>query len=116
MAEMFAAQCGYVLPDAVLAFLERPEWPGNVRQLQNVVERSCAVVKSGDDLTLDLFERSASEEGASIVVAEICGAKFRPLEKGETLKTRRQKKDELHIRYALRFCKGNRKQQQSFLG
>jgi DNA-binding NtrC family response regulator len=116
MAEMFAGQCGYVLPDAVLAFLERLEWPGNVRQLQNVVERSCAVVKSGDDLTLDLFQRSADEEGASIVVAEIGGAKFRPLEKGETLKTRRQKEDELHIRYALKFCKGNRKHAAEFLG
>lgn len=116
MAEMFAGQCGYALPDAVLAFLERLEWPGNVRQLQNVVERSCAVVKSGDDLTLDLFQRSADEEGASIVVAEIGGAKFRPLEKGETLKTRRQKEDELHIRYALEFCKGNRKHAAEFLG
>lgn len=116
MTEMFAGQCGYVLPDAVLAFLERLEWPGNVRQLQNVVERSCAVVKSGDDLTLDLFERSAAEEGASIVVAEIGGAKFRPLEKGETLKARRQKEDELHIRYALEFCKGNRKHAAEFLG
>lgn len=116
MAEMFAGQCGYALPDAVLAFLERLEWPGNVRQLQNVVERSCAVVKSGDDLTLDLFQRSADEEGASIVVAEIGGAKFRPLEKGETLKTRRQKEDELHIRYALDFCKGNRKHAAEFLG
>jgi DNA-binding NtrC family response regulator len=116
MAEMFAAQCGYLLPDAVLAFLERLTWPGNVRQLQNVVERSCAVVKSGDDLTLDLFQRSADEEGASIAVAEIGGAKFRPLEKGETLKTRRQKEDELHIRYALEFCKGNRKHAAEFLG
>ena len=116
MAEMFAGQCGYALPDAVLAFLERLEWPGNVRQLQNVVERSCAVVKSGDDLTLDLFQRSADEEGASIVVAEIGGAKFRPLEKGETLKTRRQKEDALHIRYALEFCKGNRKHAAEFLG
>ena len=116
MAEMFAGQCGYVLPDAVLAFLERLEWPGNVRQLQNVVERSCAVVKSGDDLTLDLFQRSADEEGASIAVTEIGGGKFRPLEKGETLKTRRQKEDELHIRYALEFCKGNRKHAAQFLG
>lgn len=116
MAEMFASQCGYVLPDTVLAFLEKLEWPGNVRQLQNVVERSCAVIKSGDDLTLDLFQRSADEEGASIRVAEIGGAKFRPLEKGETLKTRRQKEDELHIRYALEFCKGNRKHAAEFLG
>jgi len=116
MAEMFAAQCGYLLPDAVLAFLEKLEWPGNVRQLQNVVERSCAVVKSGDDLTLDLFERSADEEGASTVVTEIGGAKFRPLGKGETLKARRQKEDELHIRYALEFCKGNRKHAAEFLG
>jgi DNA-binding NtrC family response regulator len=116
MAEMFAGQCGYILPDAVLAFLEKLEWPGNVRQLQNVVERSCAVIKSGDDLTLDLFQRSADEEGASIVIAEIGGAKFRPLEKGETLKARRQKEDELHIRYALEFCKGNRKHAAEFLG
>jgi len=116
MAEMFAGQCGYVLPDAVLVFLERLEWPGNVRQLQNVVERSCAVVKSGDDLTLDLFQRSADEEGASVVPPEIVGAKFRPLEKGETLKARRQKEDELHIRYALDFYKGNRKHAAEFLG
>jgi DNA-binding NtrC family response regulator len=95
--------------------LEKLEWL-EFRELQNVVGRSGAVVKSGDDLTLDLFERSAGEEGASIVVAEIGGAKFRPLEKGETLKTRRQKEDELHIRYALEFCKGNRKHAAEFLG
>jgi len=65
-----------------LLFLERLEWPGNVRQLQNVVERSCAVVKSGDNLTLDLFERSAGEEGASIVVAKIGGASFGRWKKG----------------------------------
>jgi len=119
LAVLFASECGkkgYVLPDSVLAFLEKLEWPGNVRQLENVIERACAVAKSAEELTLDLFERAAAEAGATVVVAEIDGVKFRPLEKGETLKARRQKEDELHIRYALQFCNGNKKHAAEFLG
>ena len=59
---------------------ETPNWKDLI--IERSAHPSCAVVKSGDDLTLDLFERSASEEGATSAAPESCGARFRPLEKG----------------------------------
>src|SRR5260370_29939791 len=42
MAALFAAQCGYVLPDAGLAFFERLDSPGKFRQFAYVLNRLCA--------------------------------------------------------------------------
>jgi DNA-binding NtrC family response regulator len=125
LAEIFAAQCkstsdatacGYTLSDAVLCFLETLDWPGNVRQLENVIHRSCAVIKSEDDLTLDLFERSANEEGARLREVEIDGEKFTPFARGETLKMRRRKMDKLAVTWALVHCRGNTKHAAQVLG
>jgi len=116
MAESFAAQHSYGLSDSVLGFLETLDWPGNVRQLQNVVERSCAVVKSADELTLDLFEKSAIEERARVVASESLGGEYAPLEVGETLKMRRKKVDVFHIGKVLGECNGNIKHAAERLG
>ena len=116
LAEFFASECGFGLPGAVLAFLEKLDWPGNVRQLQNVLERSCAIASSADDLTLDLVQRSAVEDGATLVVADGNGSGFMPLRSGETLDARIEKERVAHIRYALEFCNGNRTHAATYLG
>jgi DNA-binding NtrC family response regulator len=116
LAENFAAECGFVLPEAVLTFLERLDWPGNVRQLQNVIERSCAIANSPADLTIDLFQRSALEDGAAVVVSSGIGADFVPLRNGETLETRIDSEEKKHVMYALDYCNGNRTHAASFLG
>jgi two-component system response regulator AtoC len=117
LAENFAGECGFVLPEAVLMFLERLDWPGNVRQLQNVIERSCAIANSPADLTIDLFQRSAVEDGAAaVVVSSGIGADFVPLRNGETLETRIDSEEKKHVMYALDYCNGNRTHAASFLG
>ena len=117
LASLFGSQAGFVLPDTVLAFLETLDWPGNVRQLQTVVERACAVVQpdSAAELTLDLFEWSAIEEHALNLGAEI-KSEFAPLAIGETLKMRREKVDSYHIKRVLEECKGNTKHAATRLG
>jgi len=117
LAENFAGECGFVLPEAVLTFLERLDWPGNVRQLQNVIERSCAIVNSPADLTIDLFQRSAIEDGAAVVVGSNgTGGDFVPLGNGETLETRIDSEEKKHVLYALEYCKRNRTHAAAFLG
>jgi DNA-binding NtrC family response regulator len=116
LAENFGGECGFVLPEAVLTFLERLDWPGNVRQLQNVIERSCAIANSPADLTIDLFQRSALEDGAAVVVSSGIGADFVPLGNGETLETRIDSEEKKHVLYALEYCKGNRTHAAAFLG
>lgn len=116
LAENSAGECGFVLPEAVLTFLERLDWPGNVRQLQNVIERCCAIANSPADLTIDLFQRSALEDGAAVVVSSGIGADFVPLQNGETLETRIDSEEKKHVMYALDYCNGNRTHAASFLG
>ncbi len=117
LAEKSAEECGFVLPEAVLSFLERLDWPGNVRQLQNVIERSCAG-REPADLTVDVFQRSAVEDGAAVVVGSNGGAggEFVPLRNGETLETRIDSEERKHVTYALNYCSGNRTHAAAFLG
>ena len=118
LAEKAAGECGFILPEAVLTFLERLDWPGNVRQLQNVIERSCAIANSPAELTIDVFQRSAVEEGAAAVVRTKVGADgdFVPLRNDETLETRIDSEERKHVMYALNFCGGNRTHAASLLG
>jgi two-component system response regulator AtoC len=51
-----------------LGMLERQPWPGNVRQLQNFVER-LVVMSDGDRLTVSDVEREIARHPHSFVVA-----------------------------------------------
>jgi len=115
-AEKFAGECGFVLPEAVLTFFERLDWPGNFRQLQKIIVRACATVNSPADLTVDVCQRSAVEDGAAVVVSSGIGADFVPLRNGETLETRIDSEEKKHVSYALDYCKGNRTHAAAFLG
>ncbi len=116
LAEFFAAEYKYKLPEPVLGYLGGFEWPGNVRQLQNVVERVCALARCEEDVTLAAFEASVKESGANPAVFEMEDGRFYPLAVGETLKDRQNSQDRWHIKYALTLFAGNRTHAGRFLG
>jgi transcriptional regulator with PAS, ATPase and Fis domain len=107
LAERFAAEYELVLPEPALAFLGRLDWPGNVRQLRNVIERSCAVAGQPGELTLELVQRSALDEGAVNRKEGDKGA-FVQLAVGETLESRLEAEERRQVKYALESCGGNR--------
>jgi DNA-binding NtrC family response regulator len=116
LAEKFAADYGVRLPEPVMAFLEQLDWPGNVRQLRNVIERSCAVSSGPVDLTLELVQRSAMDDGAIVAVDGVSASDFVPLRNGETLEMRVDDVEKRHILAALEFCGGNKTHAAQALG
>ena len=114
LAQSFAGR--YKLPEAVLGFLEGFEWPGNVRQLQAVVERVCLLAKSADDVTLAAFEASVRETGPNPAVVMVEEGRFHPLEVGETYKDRMNKTGRRLITYYLDFTGWNKTHTASLLG
>lgn len=66
--QKFAAQQGKVIdtiPDDVMAALERHDWPGNIRELQNVIERG-VVITSGTVLSRQTTDHLRATEFAEI--------------------------------------------------
>lgn len=53
-------------------------WPGNVKQLQTVVERVCAVVKTADEVNLAAFEKAVQESGNNPAVVDFGTDQFPP--------------------------------------
>lgn|GEM_PF-419443 len=115
LAQYFAGQYGYRLPEPVLSYLTGLQWPGNVRQLQTVVERVCAVVKTADEVNLSSFESAVRESGNNPSLFN-CGNQFSPLGVGETLEDRQNAHDEWHISYALNFTNWNKAAAARMLG
>ena len=115
LAQYFASRHNYRVPEPVLAYLTDLQWPGNVRQLETVVERVCAVVKSADEVNLAAFEHAVRESGANPVVFD-CGNEFSPLGVGETLKDRQDAQDRWHISYALRLTNWHKTEAAQLLG
>ncbi len=115
LAQYFASQHDYTLPEPVLSYLTGLQWPGNVRQLQTVVERVCAVVKTADEVNLASFESAVRESGNNPSLFN-CGNQFSPLGVGETLKDRQNAHDEWHISYALNFTNWNKAAAARMLG
>src|SRR5215213_8108499 len=115
LAQYFGSRHNYRVPETVLAYLTDLQWPGNVRQLETVVERVCAVVKSADEVNLGAFEHAVRESGANPVVFD-CGSEFLPLGVGETLKDRQDAQDRWHISYALRLTNWHKTEAAQLLG
>lgn len=116
LAEYFASQHGYSLPEPVLSYLAGFEWPGNVRQLQTVVERVCAVVKAAEEVNLEAFERAVGESGNNPPVFDFDSDQFSPLKVGETLRQRQNEVERWHINYALQFTHWNKTAAAQLLG
>lgn len=115
LAQYFASQHNYSLPEPVLSFLRDLQWPGNVRQLQTVVERVCAVVKTEDEVNLSAFEDAVRESGNNPGFF-VDDHRFLPLGVGETLKDRQDSQDRWHITYALNFTNWNKSAAARMLG
>ncbi|MBA2526296.1 MAG: sigma-54-dependent Fis family transcriptional regulator [Pyrinomonadaceae bacterium] len=117
LAQFFAQPYAYELPETVLDWLETLEWPGNVRQLQNTVERACALCHTPDELTLEFFEKCMTHIGGKALYRVASGdPTFFPLEPGETLTQREEKDLRRYIEYALRVSNGNRQHTADMLG
>jgi DNA-binding NtrC family response regulator len=85
-----------------MEYLIRFPWPGNVRQLENVLERAVVLCKDSEILPKDLpdYLLSAFESPGS---------------KGSGVKTLDQVEKE-HIQFALQMCDGNRSKAAKMLG
>lgn len=114
LAEFFARP--YKLPQTVLGYFEGFQWPGNVRQLQAVVERVCLLARSEEDITLSAFEASIRETGPNPAVVMIDREGFEPLQVGETYKDRMNKTSRQLIKYYLDFTGWNKTNTASLLG
>lgn len=116
LAQQFARLNKYSLPETVCVYLESLQWPGNVRQLETVVERVCALAKSQDDITLEAFEASVRESGGNPESGELDDSGVLPLRTGETLKDRLNVVSKQVISDVLRACGGNKTHAADRLG
>lgn len=64
-----------IYDQGAMAFLENYEWPGNIRQLENVVKRSVLMADKGRLISAQLIEKIIQEESAIIH-----GGHVKPLE------------------------------------
>ena len=115
LAARFAKEHEVVLPEPVLAFLERVDWPGNVRQLRNAIAISCISAKQAGKLTLELVRGSTVEVGAIVRRGESSNDS-QYLAVGETLETRLIEEEKRLIKHALESCGSNRTHAARLLG
>ena len=79
--EKFARQQGKAIdtiPDEVMAALDRHDWPGNIRELQNVIERA-VIMSSGPVLSPLAIEELRSREIAPFVKPASSGPAKEPV-------------------------------------
>ena len=70
--EKFASQQGKMIntiPDEVMAILEQHDWPGNIRELQNVIERG-VIMTAGPVLSWRTTEQLTREDPVPVGVAK----------------------------------------------
>ncbi|WMI82128.1 sigma-54 interaction domain-containing protein [Anaerotignum sp. MB30-C6] len=90
--------------EKALDLLESYQWPGNIRELENMIERAFNYANSGE-LSLEDFERLRLK----ISIAE------KKLESNFTLRGAREEAEKLAILRALRQTKGNKKKAADLL-
>ena len=72
--QQFAKQQGKVIdtiPDSVMAVLKHYNWPGNIRELQNVIERGVIMTRSGPILSLRTMETLLRAGAAPVRVLQV---------------------------------------------
>ena len=116
LAQYFASQHEYSLPEAVLSYLTGLQWPGNVRQLQTLVHRVCAIAKTVDEVNLAAFESAVGESGSNPGVSDFGTDQFPPLRIGETLRSRLNAQEQWQIENALKFTNWNKTATARLLG
>lgn len=90
-----------VLSDAAIAQLCRYEWPGNIRELENFLEKAL-IFSSGEELELPLLSAKVISKGV-------------PAQEQLSLKVASRLLEESHIRQALECTGGNRTQAAQLL-
>lgn len=90
--------------DQLMEILQEYPWPGNVRQLKNVIERAVILAKGGVLTYHELSEEFSSAAGGSS-----------PAPRSESPKTLREIKQQA-IKDALAQCKGNKSRAAKLLG
>lgn len=117
LAELFARNYSMVLPDSVLSWLETLDWPGNVRQLENTVERACSLAESPAQLTLSFLDDCVERTGGKhIVQMKTDDGSLPSLLPGESLNDRMMDIERQYILTALRGVGGNKTQAAEMLG
>ena len=116
LAQYFAGQHEFSLPEPVLSYFTGLQWPGNVRQLQTVVHRVCAIAKRSDEVNLAAFERAVRENGSNPGVSDFGTDQFPPLRVGETLRDRLNAQEQWQIQNALTFTNWNKTATARLLG
>ena len=115
LAKYFVVQLGQAhgrpkasIADDALPLLREQQWPGNVRQLQNFVER-LVVLSNGDLLTSADVKRELARSGAPVGAAS-------PLAEDGSLDGRRREVEKVAVEEALVKAKGNRSLAARLLG
>ncbi len=102
--------------DAAVAALTQAPWPGNVRQLENVVERAVVLSKGAtidrSDLPAALLEGAAAEPGETVAARTGDATDGPP----QPLKHAMLAPEKRIIEHALAWCDGNRERAAAMLG
>ncbi|WP_319558349.1 sigma-54 interaction domain-containing protein [Thiomicrorhabdus sp.] len=62
---------GTIFDQGALGFLETYDWPGNIRQLENVIKRAVLMAESNRFITADLIQHIISEESGIMAASRI---------------------------------------------
>ena len=105
------------IDDDALALLKAYDWPGNIRQLENVIERA-VVIAEGEGLTLqdmppELFQ--ASDASDAIAEADD-GASAEAVVAGSNFRTDRDRFEREQLVRALGTAAGNKAEAARILG
>jgi DNA-binding NtrC family response regulator len=101
-----------VITPQAMAYLERYHWPGNIRQLENEVQRAC--VMSGKESTITVECLSPNVVGNELVASLVQGRGEVPLE--GPLKERLNQVERDIILRMLEQCEGNKSETARRLG
>ncbi len=95
------------LHEDALALISAQPWPGNVRQLQNFVERLLVLAPPGDVIELATVEKELARAGLETKAADVSG---------DSLTDRRRDAERQAVEEALQRAKGNRSVAARLLG
>jgi two-component system response regulator AtoC len=113
------AKTGWVLSSQAIACLEQQNWPGNVRQLQNLVER-LIILSDGPEVSISDVRRELGRErqtpGATEPSEQASEPGSPPPENAQTLSKQQLARERRVLEETLTRCNNNRAQAARVLG